>query len=244
MCTWLCLKFDCGASKKTNQIISICKHFEHRSCAGRGGQYHLKFLDTGFPCLGMVQNCNTCPERLPSVAAIARFMAAVEALVNRELAARDAAIILIAAVNGYSVEGILEPRPGPVSQSQRTVSQKIYTKADRKHRCHIFSSSNCRLSPKKAQIHLISSIETGSSVADAPRHRNLQITIVVMSNLYDCQHQFLLWRPNTFLQCDTLCIPQIAGSTLIPTTLLSLTVGAAFRGRSDLRFNASNGTHS
>ena len=115
MCTWLHLRFECGAIKKRDDIRLECEHLKRGSCVGRWGHHYVKFLNIPFDCLGLAPYCATCPGGTPSKATRAWFRTAIDTLVAREVSCHDDATKWTSTDSGYSVTDIIPPEPGPVS---------------------------------------------------------------------------------------------------------------------------------
>ncbi|KAG7007091.1 18S rRNA (guanine-N(7))-methyltransferase RID2 [Physcia stellaris] len=113
MCTWLHLRFECGAIKKRDDIRLECEHLKRGSCVGRWGHHYVKFLNIPFDCLGIAPYCATCPGGTPSKATRAWFRTAIDTLVAREVSCHDDATKWTSTYSGYSVTDIIPPEPGP-----------------------------------------------------------------------------------------------------------------------------------
>lgn len=123
MCTWLHLRFECGAVKKRDDIRLKCEHLEQGSCVGRWGHHYVKFLNIPFDCLGIAPHCATCPGGTSSKASRAWLRTTINSLVAREVAFQDDAIKWITT---NSVADIIPPEPDPVSTHSALISSYAF----------------------------------------------------------------------------------------------------------------------
>lgn len=64
MCTWLYIRFDCGAMFRRPKVWNLCEHLPYGSCICRWSCHDKKFINFDRPCLGMAPQCQICPENL------------------------------------------------------------------------------------------------------------------------------------------------------------------------------------